>query len=203
MYSIMARIFEGRIKWRVGGDYCENVFHWNNTDDGVNDFTVAARLYNAMIDATASPDAFISRLRLATSNQAFISTISARCIKPVGGNRFANQFLPTDFPGLVASPVYTDEIAMVINWLSVSEPAKMGRVFLPGVPTSFIDGGRWDSTAVTAADNFVLQYVDPLVNGGSTFVPCIYRVSDFTSREVSDGYLSPNVGQQSRRGMGE
>jgi len=199
----MARIFEGRVKWRVGGDYCENVFHWINTDDGVNDFTVAARLYNAMIDQAASPNEWISRLRLATSNQAFISTISARCIKPVGGNRFANQFLPTDLPGLVASPVYTDEIAMVINFLSLTEASKMGRVFLPGVPTLFVDGGRWSPDAVTAANNFADEHVDPLVNGGSTFIPVIYRTSDFTSREISDAYLSPNVGQQSRRGMGE
>lgn len=199
----MTRILEGRVKWRVAGDYCENVFHWTNGDDGVNDFVIASRLYNAMVDISASPNGWMPRLRACCSNQAFISTISTRVIKPTGGNRYANQFLPTDIVGAVNSPVYSDEIAMVINWLSLSEPAKMGRVFLPAVPTSFVTGGRWEGAATTGANNFANAHVAGISNSGSTFSPCIYRVADFTSREISDGYLSPNVGQQSRRGVGE
>lgn len=199
----MTRILEGRVKWRVAGDYCENVFHWTNGDDGVNDWTLATRLYNAMVDISASPNGWMSRLRACCSNQAFISTLSARVIKPTGGNRFANQLQTTERVGLVNSPVYTDEVAMVINWMSLTEPAKTGRVYLPAVPTSFVDGGRWDATAVTAANNFANAHVAGISNGGSTFTPVIYRASDFSTRAIADGYLSGNVGQQSRRGIGE
>ena len=138
-----------------------------------------------------------------SSNEAFISTISTRVFHPTGGNRYANQRDDDSWEGLVDSPIYTGEIAMCINWLADTEPSKMGRTFFPAVPTLFVEGGRWSGDALTAANNLIGIVVAGLEFDGTTFYPCIWRESDETYRQITGGYLSPNVGQMSKRGMGE
>lgn len=195
-------LLEGRVKLRVGGDYCENVFHWTCDAAGVNEYFLATRLYTAMI-AVAGPPTWMTTYLALMSQEAFVSTVSCRVIRPVGGNRFANQFLTTERVGSVASDLYTAESAMVINWLSLTEPAKMGRNFIAGVPITFTENGRFLSGAVTAANNFANKHVATIAAGGTTFTSCIYRVLGHTWREIADGFLGPNIGQMSQRGMGE
>lgn len=195
-------LLEARIKYRVAGDYAENVFHWDVNAAGTNDYVLATRLFAGII-AVAGPPTWMTTLLAMMTNDVFISTIATRVIRPVGGNRYAQGFQTTGRVGSVASEIYTDETAYVINWMSLTEPAKMGRSFIPGIPISFVTAGRFLSGGVTAANNFANKHVAGITNGGSTFTPVIYRQVGHTWRPIADGFLGPNIGQMSQRGMGE
>jgi len=195
-------LLEGRLKWRVAGDYAENVFHWECTAAGVNDYILSTRLAAAML-AVAGPPTWMTTLLAMIVDVVFVSTIQTRVIKPTGGSRYA-QGLQTDARiGTVSDNLYTDETAYVLNWLSLTEPTKMGRNYIAGIPATYTEAGRFTNAAQTAANAFMNKHVAGLANGGTNFTPVIYRASAGTWRTIADGFLGPNIGQMSQRGIGE
>jgi hypothetical protein len=195
-------LLEGRVKYRAAGDYAENVFHWTLNAGGVNDFDLAERLFGAMM-SVAAPPTWCTTLLGMMSNEVFISTVSCRVLRPVGGNRYAQQLEANQRVGTGGDQLYTAECAYILNWMSLDEPSKLGRSYIPGIPYTFTEAGRYETAAVTAANAFANKHVAGITFGGSTFIPAIYRLSDHTWREIADGYLGPNIGQISRRQMGE
>lgn len=197
------RVFRMRMNFRAGKEPAAIVMHFvANLDESVDDFLAARLLMQEMLEMDV-PTKWLPELLDCLSEDCMVSSMEIRQIHPIGGNGVYQQFEDEAVTGNVASPINTTETSMVMIWLSLERPGDVGRTFLPGLPTSYVDGGRFTAGANTAASNFAVATVTGFIAGGVPYLPCIWSKQEEEYREISDGYLSPNVGQMSRRGMQE
>jgi len=190
--------YELRISIIAGGQFSEMVFHYVlDAATPPDDFEAATQLVATLDDGGAA--AWITRLRNCLSQDAFVSAVRARQISPTGGNTRVQVFEPTDLPGTVAEPVAALQIAGCIIFVNSGVPDRTGRCFVPGVPTSFLTGSRWEATAVTAYELFGNRVLGGLVAALGTFNAVTFDRLLNTGPIIDGCYLSPKLGTQRKR----
>lgn len=196
-------IVQVRVNFRVQGELAQCVLHYHaNPGSPENDWTMAEQVFaNTIQDGGVG--GWRSELLNCLSQDTHISAFSCRQILPYGGNRRAEGFTPLDFVGNIAAPAFNSEVAAILNMLSLTNPGKMGRIFLPGVATTSLDGGRWVGGAVTNYNDFANKVNAGFTEAGTFWAPVIYNAVDQTWRTVYQIFHSGNVGQMSQRGRGE
>lgn len=192
-------IYELRLSIISAGMHSQCVFHYriDNTGDE-NDFNVASQLRQSLDDG-APGTVWIVKLQSCMSEDAYISYVSARRIASTGGNASPQQFAPADFPGLVAEEIHTQQVAGVLIWLSATEIENTGRTFVPAVPESFLESGRWTAAAYTAYEDFITKHLTGHSIAAGVCLPVIYDRVAKTGRILQNGYLSAKVGTIRKR----
>jgi len=100
-----------------------------------------------------------------------------------------------------AGTISSAQVNPVIVWIPLTNPAKTGRTFIPGVSEDDIDEMVYDPTLIAALDDFG-QYWE---TGGTTTVfsmdwtGAILRRATNNSHGISNHRISPVVGTQRRR----
>lgn len=184
--------------YNVAGQYAANVFHYRIEDPSDPDeFECAKQLALAIDDGAAL--SWTTKLQAMLSDQAYISSIMTRRAFPVGSNTARQQFETDDFPGAIASPVHTQQVAACIIWVSESTPGRTARNFMPGVPETALDSSRWTDAFQTLVQAFITKHITGFSTPVGIFIPCIYDRTTHTGPTVGDGYLTPLVGTQRGR----
>jgi len=190
--------YELRTSIIAGGQFSEMVFHYVlDAATPPDDFEAASQLVATLDDGGAS--AWITRLRNCLSEDAFVSAVRARQISPTGGNTRVQVFEPTDLPGTVVSPLAALQIAGCVIFVNSIDSDRTGRSFIPGVPTSFLLGNRWDPVAVTAYELFGNRVLGGLVAALGTFNAVTYNRLTELGLLIDGCYLSPKLGTQRKR----
>jgi hypothetical protein len=192
-------IFRSQVTVDMQGQMASIVNHWKCIDPAItDDYKLAAELV-AGIAAGVAPIGFINRLVLLMSEDAFVSSIVCQQLAPTGGNTANGVYQRDDEPGGIASPWHTGQLAGVVVWVSSARPNVTGRNFIPAVPESLIDGGRFDANYKTAMDNFILTVIAGFSTPSTVFLPVIWDREDELHFQIDDGYLSLKPGTQRRR----
>jgi len=177
----------------------ECVFHGAIDDPTGGDELVWSAAINAALEDGVAPAGFLSRLVLLMSEDAFISSSYVSRISGIGGNQVQHLYQGDDYPGAISGPYSASQVAACIIWSSVDAANKTGRNFIPFVPDSELDDGRFSAAYKTAVDNFIEQVISGLSTTFGTFKFGFYKQTPKTVYEFTDGYLSRKVGTQRRR----
>lgn len=189
--------FEFKVSTVQAGQHAQCVFHYRIIDPTEsNDYVLASQLLQALDDGAPS---WLTEFRDMMSDDAFISSVRAKRLKPLYGNSAVQFFQPATLPGTVALPCEALQTAAVIVWLSDTDPSDTGRNFIPGVPSDALDASRWDAAHYTRVENFIAKHLPGFSVAAGIFEPVIYKVSALTGRLMSHGYLSPKPGVIRRR----
>lgn len=190
--------YEQRVGIMCASQYAECVFNWVGDLATPPSKTEAATQLNAEwnIGGATAP---LFLLRSVLSQDCFISSLRCRQISPVGGNTINSVFELLDFPGLVLSPITSQQIAACIIWVNGTTPDRTGRTFIPGIPKNAIESSRFTSGYRTAIATFANRLLGGLVVTLGTFnLVTLDRVTK-TGPLVQNQYLSLRPGTQKRR----
>lgn len=180
------------------GQFALCVFNYRIANPGsADDWLVADEFYQALDDGGAT--SFLNRFRNMMSTGAFVSSIRVRRVGPTGGNTAGQTFEATDFPGTIASPIHTQQIAACLIWVSETTPGQTGRNFIPGMAEISLDESRWSDAFKALAALFIEKFRTGISTASGVFVPVIFDRVAKTGPLINNGYLSPKVGTQRRR----
>jgi len=192
-------IFRSQVTVDMQGQMASIVNHWKCVDPAItDDFKLAAELV-AGIAAGVAPIGFINRLVLLMSDDVFVSSIVCQQLSPTGGNTANGVYQRDDEPGGIVSPWHTGQLAGVVVWVSGARPNVTGRNFIPAVPESMIEGGRFLPAYKIAMENFIATVISGFSTPSTIFLPVIWDRVDATDWQIDDGYLSLKPGTQRRR----
>lgn len=163
-----------------------------------NTMLIANNLINGLLDGIF-PIGYINRLRALLSEDTFISSIRATRIFAGGGTGAVQVFQRDEHVGTIESTYHTGQLAGVVVWVTSSRPEVTGRNFIPGVPESMIEGGRFIDAYRTAIDNFVLTSITGFTTPETLFTPVVWDREAEAFYDIDDGYLSLKPGTQRRR----
>lgn len=190
--------YEQRLRIMCASQFAECVFNWVGDLATPPSKTEAASQLNSIWEVGGGT-APMFLLRSLLSDECFVSSMRCRQISPAGGNTVSQTFEALSFPGLVASPVTTQQIAACIIWINSVTPDRTGRTFIPGVPNNAIESSRFTSGYATAVATFANRLLGGLVVALGTFnLVTLDRVTK-TGPIVENQYLSVKPGTQKRR----
>jgi hypothetical protein len=192
-------IYRAQVTVDMQGQMASIVMHFRTINPtSSDDFKMAGELVLALASGVA-PVGFINRLVLLMSEDVFVSSIVCQKIFPTGGNS-AHKFYQRDTePGGVASPWHTGQLAGTAIWITSARPDVTGRNFIPGVPESMINGGRFETAYQTAFNNFITTCLAGFTSAHGAWELVVWDREDETPYLVDDGYLSSKPGTQRRR----
>lgn len=192
------QILELRVNGFAGRDFCQTVFHYKTDAPDADDFQEAGKLIGALDDGV-NPNVWLTRFLNCCSDAYNLTTLSARRVNGTGGNTWVTRLPGSGLPGNESGPAHANQAAGVLIWIADPEPENTGRNFMPGVPESFCEGGRWTAAAYTAYEAFITFHLAGLTVGGDFFQPVLWDRLAATSRDLEHGYLSPKLGTLRRR----
>jgi len=190
--------YEQRVGIMCASQLAEIVFNWVGDLATPPDKVAVANELNQEwnIGGATAP---LLLLRACLSQDCFISSIRARQISPVGGNTSGLIFETGDFPGGIAQPISSQQIAACIIWVNGTTPDRTGRTFIPGIPKTAIESSRFTSGYATSVAAFANRLLGGLVVATGTFeLVTLDRVTK-TGPIVQNQYLSLKPGTQKRR----
>lgn len=174
------------------------VQHFKIEDPTASDWDTAFQMVANMID-DGGLTSLVQVLADLISEDAFISSLRIRQIRPTGGNTAVQVFLSTDFVGTRVGEIHASQVAATLIFPSEAADAKFGRNFIPFISEDDLDGNRFTNDFKDAA----IAYAAKLTGGGSItsgdYLPVVYNREDFTSFLIENAYLSSKVGTQRRR----
>jgi len=165
---------------------------------GTSEVIWAAAILDA-IDDGVPPVGLLNRLCLLMSEDAFVSSAYCSRISLGGGNQAQVLYQPEDFPGAFVGTYSASQVAGCVIWISIDAEAKTGRNFIPFVPDSELNGGRFSTEYQTRMQNFIDTVVAGLSTAVGTFKFGFWNQADQLIYETTNGYLSRKVGTQRRR----
>lgn len=180
-----------------GGQFCQNVLHYQFDDSGYADTSAAAlALCNAFDTANTA------HLQNLMSSSASIKSYRARGLTMPGGFEAIKLLAAT--PGLRIGVLQCTAVSPVAVLFPMGNAKPRGRVFLPGVSNSDLAEGEFSSTFRTDFATHAVMFVNTLtLAGGGTPVatPVIYsrKTSPGSSYTVEYARLSDMAGTQRRR----
>lgn len=192
------QIYELRVRGFAARDFAECVFHYHCDADLANDFALAGELVG-LLDDGVNPNVWLTRFLNCCSDNFNLTTLAARRISNGGGNTYQHRFPSDGLAGNVASPFHANQGSGCVIWIGSDEPENTGRNFIPGVPESFLENARWNSTAYTAYNAFIAFHLAGFTGSAADWSPVIYTRVGSTWQDMEHGYLSPKVGTQRRR----
>lgn len=102
--------------------------------------------------------------------------------------------------GSVANdPEPTSVSIVVTKRTALAGPAYRGRIYLAGIPVTYINDSALSSTGVTGLTGVAEELIEPKTSGGYTFVPVIWHKASLTSDDITGLTLRTTVRNQRRR----
>lgn len=151
----------------TNGDPNINTFYYRESVLGLgNDEAHLVSGWNANI---------LSYYRACLSNIYTVVEIDAYRVAPTIGALFRST---AGFPalGTVAANSMPDNLSIVISKRTgLAGRSSRGRVFMPGVPATFITAGLLNSTGQTAYDNMGNAMVTGFADGGFSYTPVLFN----------------------------
>ena len=108
----------------------------------------------------------------------FYNVVSYSCYRIWPTKSTLYQYTETsERPGTVASAIPADNIAVTITKrTAIAGKAGRGRLFMPGVPASFISTGEVNTTGLTAYANFCGSVRSAISSGANSFSPVVFNL---------------------------
>ncbi len=185
------------ISYNCGGQFAQNVTHWQFDDAGFSTTKSAAEALQQAWGSSGRQASLITILSAAVS----IVSYRGSCVSSPGG---FEAFTP-----ISAANVGLRGAAMSVSGLSpvlVSYPINLslgrGRFFIPGVAEADVDDGVFTSGFRGAVQSALSNLFDNLVltgGGGPTAVFGYFRRPQKVFVALPNTILSENLGQQKRR----
>jgi hypothetical protein len=180
-----------------GGQFCQNVLHYQFDDSGFTD-TVSAAL--ALIDAFDTANS--THLKNLLNTHAQITSYKSRALTAPGG--FEAIKLMAGAFGLRAGNLGATAVSPVAVLFPTGNASPRGRVFLPGVSDTDLVNGEYTGAFRTNFTTHAVMFVNPLTltgGGAPVATPVIYsrKTTPGSSYTVEYVRLSDLAGTQRRR----
>jgi len=191
------RMFELNVNVIADGQLCTNVLHFSGDSAETNLWLLAKGVVEAFRD---NADTSVSAALWASimSEDAFVSSVTARVLRPTAGTKAVLVFGAADFPGIRTDGIYAQSVAGVIKHVTASGPDFTGRTFFPAVPEEDIADGRFTDDYRTAA-NVVISGLAAGLDADVIYDQVIYKRSTGTYELVTNAQLNPNPGTIRKR----
>jgi len=171
-----------------------NVFNYKLVDSVVsNEFEVAASIINELFVGPGITSWMQRFIRL-MAEDCYVSNILCKRFKILGGNTAEMILQETDYVGILTGVTAATQVAGCIIWVQDTVDTITGRNFIPGVPTDYLDDGRFVSAYQDNIDLFVTKHVSGFTVAGGFCQPVIYNRVGAIGYDITAGYLSPKVG---------
>jgi hypothetical protein len=165
-------IYSLAISYNCGGQFCQNVLHYQFDDSGFQSTAGAAAALITAFD-TANRTKLKNILPAATT----LLSYKARSVSQVGG--FESFFnLPAGQVGARAGTIAASGICVGVLLVPIGNAKARGRVFLPGVTMTDVENGEYQTgflTAWLANKDLFSNNLTIVGGGGPTATPCIYH----------------------------
>jgi len=192
-------IYRSSVSVDCQGQNAAIVMHWKCIDPTSSNDVILAKQLNDALRAGVAPLGYINRLVLLMSDDVFVSKVDVIKIHPTGGNTWSHTYQRADEPGGIDSPWHTGQLAGVPIWITSGRPNVTGRNFIPGVPESMIEGGRFVDDYQTAMQNFMTTCITGFSTANALFQLVLWDREVEVSYLVDDSYLGRKPGTQRRR----
>lgn len=192
-----ARMVELNVNTICAGQLCTNVLHFVGDSAETNLWLLAKGIVDAFNDP-ADTSVTAGLWQTVMSEEAFVSSVSARVLKPTPGTKAIIVFAVADYPGFIAGEIYSQSVAGVIKHVTASGPDFTGRTFLPAVPETWIVNGRFTDAARTAY-NYFISGLAAGIDADVTYDQVIYKRLTGTWELVTNRQLNPNPGTIRKR----
>jgi len=181
----------------AGGQFCQNVLHYQFDDAGFTDTAAAAQALCVAFDAANT-----THLRNLIPTATQITSYKARALTAPGG--FEGILLLTAIFGLRTGNLSSSGVSPVVILFPTGNAKPRGRCFLPGVTDSDLVDGEFASAYRSAFFTHRVMFSDTitLTGGGSPVAtPVIYsrKTTPGSSYTVEYPRLSDMAGTQRRR----
>lgn len=183
--------------YNAGGQFCQNVLHYQFDDSGFTDTAAAALSLANAFDAANT-----TRLKNLLPTATQILSYRSRCLTQPGGFE-AIKIIGTGF-GLRAGNLQVAGVSPVAVLFPTANASPRGRVFLPGVTDNDLIEGEYTSAFRTNFTTQAVMFTATLTltgGGGPVATPVIYsrKTSPGSAYTVEYVRLSDIAGTQRRR----
>jgi hypothetical protein len=191
--------YKSVVGFSIAGNYAAIVQHWLVVDPGgAGPFSRAKALAEGM-DTPSAGGSYFDSLKDLMSADCFISSVRAHRIGPSSGNEWGRVYPADVWVGSFAGDIQGPQVACCLIHLTAAEAGLTGRTFIPGVPSTGLDEGRFNDAFKTELDEFVTIFLDGIQTAIGTFLPGIKNGGPFTVTRIVNCQLSPTPGTMRRR----
>lgn len=183
----------------AAGQLCQNVTHWQLDITPTNLYQSAKKFNEGFQTDPGGGNFSALAYSQLMSEDAFISSIASRVLKPNAGLTSAMVFSTGDFPGQRAEDVYSQSVAAVMRLFTPAGTDYTGRAFVPGIAAADILEGRFTNDFITASQTLATAWVAGVESSEGLWKPAIARRPAFTFELVTGVQLAINPGTIRRR----
>lgn len=195
----MLHLMETCVAYICGGQYAMNVTHWELESAETNLWLLAKR-HLAAWESPVAGDDMMNKICGIMSEQAAISSITCRVIRPSPGTKAIKVFPLADYPGTFGmNDIYSQQVACNMKEITASGPDKTGRVFFPGIDEASLLNGRWTTDFITVFNALASLWMTGIDSTDGNWTPAVYTRSDHTWESVTNVMLAKNPGTIRRR----
>lgn len=193
--------YQAVLTGNISGQYVQTVTHWNVDNSGsVDPYTMAEDIANGLGGASG----WIDLLMAVTPAGYTATSVRVRRVS-AGGGPTAIKLGPTftDFTGDRTGAIQSYQANPVVIWITTPNPAKVGKIFIPGLSETDADAGAYTSGFATAVGSFITGSIAVFntPSSGDPYQLVVWRRQTSAANDVTAGRLSPMIGIQRRRAL--
>lgn len=191
--------YECILSGKCAGQFVQNILHCNvNNVGSISPFRVADDLLQTWNDSGGMIEQWCNCL---PTDYTLTSVRSRRVLAQGGPTQIMLQGQLSEDTGQRSGKVSVASNSPLIIWIPITNSAKTGRTFLPGVSESDIEEMVLSASILTNIDTFATLWRD----GGTTLAEELTWQGSILRRAINTGHdigqyrISPIIGNQRRR----
>lgn len=193
--------YEAVLTGNLSGQYVQTITHWNVDNAGSADpYTMAKDIADGLSGASG----WIDLLMAVTPTGYTASSVRVRRVSTGGGpTAIVLGAAFVDSQGDRTGAIQSFQANPCVIWITTPRPAKVGKIYIPGLSETDADAGAYASGFVTAVNSFITASIAVFntPDSGDPYQLAIFRRTLGLADDVTAGRLSPKIAIQKRRAL--